>query len=275
MIESTTVKVSYSTDGATTSFPITFPFDVDTNIKAWMEETASGTITQLDNPDDFSVSGENLVLVDIWLTGYTLLIKRVVPLLQETGYIYKDPLRSEVLEDDYDYSMKAIQQLQEQMDRAPKLPETSDLTDIELPEPEEGKFMIWRSGALENVQHYVGSGYDIETFIEEFLEADDADEAFEALGADAAWHLVGGGGEPAFENDWSNVGGAYEVAAYRITANGWVFLKGRVDGGAIDTVVFTLPATYRPSAAMVFAMATEAAAWLQIAANGEVSVITQ
>jgi hypothetical protein len=196
-------------------------------------------------------------------------------LLQETDYTPDSVIETEVLEDDHDYAMKAIQQLQEQMDRAPKLNKASTYGDIELPDPEEGKFMVWRSGVLENVQHYVGSGYDIETFIETFLEADDADAAFEALGADSAWHEVGDTGEPAFVNNWGNVGAPYTAVAYRITADGWVYLRGRATGGAIDTVMFTLPATYRPSATMVFAIASDSACYLQVAANGQVKVITQ
>ena len=273
MIESTTVKCSYSTDGSTTSFPITFHFDDGDNVEAWMKEDSTGTVVQLTNPDDFTVSGENLVLEDIWLAGYTLLIRRVVPLLQETDYTPNDELDAEGLEDDHDYSMKAIQQLQEQMDRAPKLNEASEYSDIELPDPEEGKFMVWRSGALVNVQHYTGSGYDIEDFIEEFLEADDADAAFEALGADDDWHEVGDTGEPAFQNSWANVGDPYETLGYRISADGWVYLKGRVDGGSAGTVIFTLPATYRPAKTLLFAVACEVDAWVQIAANGQVSAI--
>jgi len=65
---------------------------------------------------------------------------------------------------------------------------------------------------------------------------------------DSDWHMVGGAGEPAFENSWVNFGGGtYGDAAFRIDAEGWVHLKGLVKSGTYNAAIFTLPEGYRPS----------------------------
>lgn len=72
--------------------------------------------------------------------------------------------------------------------------------------------------------------------------------------ADASWHNVGGAGEPAFQNSWANYGSGYAAAAFRKDANGFVHVKGVVSGGANNTVIFTLPAGYRPGGHENFAV---------------------
>lgn len=53
-----------------------------------------------------------------------------------------------------------------------------------------------------------------------------------------------------FQNGWTNWGGPYATVQYRLDANGWVNLQGVAAPGTTTTgtVVFTLPAGYRPSA---------------------------
>ena len=58
---------------------------------------------------------------------------------------------------------------------------------------------------------------------------------------DHEWHDIGDPGEPAFEAGWSNSAG-YEPAGFRMDADGWVHLKGVVDGGTSD--IFLLPEEY-------------------------------
>lgn len=60
-----------------------------------------------------------------------------------------------------------------------------------------------------------------------------------------AWHEVGSGGEPAFENSWVN--GSTETVAFYKDPWGVVHLKGKATGGTINTVIFTLPTGNRPS----------------------------
>lgn len=65
------------------------------------------------------------------------------------------------------------------------------------------------------------------------------------------WHDVGGGGEPAFENNWVNFAGGFTVASFAKDAIGRVWIRGLVKDGNANTTVFTLPAGYRPTADIV------------------------
>lgn len=64
-----------------------------------------------------------------------------------------------------------------------------------------------------------------------------------------AWRLIGGAGEPAFENTWSNLGGAYETAAYfKHPLTDIVYLRGVIRLGATGVPSFVLPVGCRPPA---------------------------
>jgi hypothetical protein len=69
-----------------------------------------------------------------------------------------------------------------------------------------------------------------------------------------AWRAVGGVGQPAFEGSWSNVGGAYFPVAFYKDPGDVVRIRGvaRWTGAPAGSVVFTLPAGYRPTQQMVF-----------------------
>lgn len=66
---------------------------------------------------------------------------------------------------------------------------------------------------------------------------------------DHSWHYVGTAGEPAFENGWINYDNdtRYLNARFRKDGDGYVHMQGLVEAGAANTVVFTLPAGYRPA----------------------------
>jgi hypothetical protein len=66
-----------------------------------------------------------------------------------------------------------------------------------------------------------------------------------------SWHTVGGSGEPAFQNAWTNFGGIWSTAAFRKLPNGKVRLRGLVKNGTAPTA-FTLPVGYRPPNAVGF-----------------------
>lgn len=81
-------------------------------------------------------------------------------------------------------------------------------------------------------------------------------------------HLIGGAGEPPFQNLWVARGGAYLAPGYWKDALGLVHLDGELaNGGAAapPSVMFTLPVGYRPPSSVTFPVWTGAAA-------GEVTV---
>lgn len=72
---------------------------------------------------------------------------------------------------------------------------------------------------------------------------------------DSAWTA------PTLLNSWVNFGGAFANAGYRKDANGFVHLRGLIKSGTTTggTVLFNLPAGYRPSAGVVFPVASNGA----------------
>ena len=74
-----------------------------------------------------------------------------------------------------------------------------------------------------------------------------------SIGPPEGYHVVGAPGEPAFQNGWNNVGGAFATMAYFKDLEGVVHLRGSITAG-ISPTVFTLPAGYRPSGTVGFAV---------------------
>lgn len=66
-------------------------------------------------------------------------------------------------------------------------------------------------------------------------------------------HYVGAAGEPAFQNGWVAEGSGYTQPGFYKDPNGIVHLTGHVNGtSATASTAFTLPAGYRPKAAILF-----------------------
>lgn len=84
--------------------------------------------------------------------------------------------------------------------------------------------------------------------------------------ADVGWAT------PTLLNSWTNYGSGYQAARYRRLASGRVEIQGLVTGGTGPaSTVFTLPAGYRPAAALIFAtIANNAIARIDVEADGDV-----
>lgn len=61
------------------------------------------------------------------------------------------------------------------------------------------------------------------------------------------FHEVGTGGQPGFQNSWTNCAGNTETVSFYKDREGVVHLKGKACSGAHATVIFQLPAGYRPA----------------------------
>ena len=73
------------------------------------------------------------------------------------------------------------------------------------------------------------------------------------LAAPEPWHKVGEEGEPAFQHGWLNYEPSSEPASFYKDREGTVHLRGFVKPGTQETVIFTLPAGYRPAQSEQFA----------------------
>jgi hypothetical protein len=87
-------------------------------------------------------------------------------------------------------------------------------------------------------------------------------------GAQIPWNA------PTFAANWGNVGSPWMTAGYRKLATGEVMLRGlvRITTSTLTTLIFTLPAGYRPSARLQFPvrMGTNALSYVEIRTDGGV-----
>ena len=85
-------------------------------------------------------------------------------------------------------------------------------------------------------------------------------------------HVDTGWIAPTLLNSWSNFGSGFQAARYRRVGTGQVEIQGLVTGGTGPaSTVFTLPAGFRPPAALLFAtIANNAIARLDVEADGDV-----
>lgn len=67
------------------------------------------------------------------------------------------------------------------------------------------------------------------------------------------WHEVGGVGEPAFQNSWTNFGSGFQVVGFRKVGD-IVYLRGliKAPNATLTQTAFTLPAGYWPPVNAVY-----------------------
>lgn len=93
---------------------------------------------------------------------------------------------------------------------------------------------------------------------------------------DEVWHTVGAGGEPAFQGNWA-VQGASPVQFAKDVA-GRVQVRGQAaEPVASSSIIFTLPAGYRPSQNMSWAIKcnndSNSVAWVRVTTAGAITPI--
>jgi len=148
-VSSTTNRISYAGDGTTKDFTYPFKIFAETDLVVILRD-ADGNETTLTLNTDYTVSGVGnesggtVSLTTAPASGETLVIIRQLPLTQETDYVENDPFPAESHEEALDRLTMIAQQLQEQIDRAPKLAESSSLSNITFPEGA-NKFIKWNS----------------------------------------------------------------------------------------------------------------------------------
>lgn len=77
---------------------------------------------------------------------------------------------------------------------------------------------------------------------------------------------------PTLNSPWTNYSGGWQAARYTRDAMGTVFIEGLVNGAPAPSVIFNLPAGFRPAAGLIFStVANNSFARIDVAANGDVS----
>ncbi|MCB9948775.1 MAG: hypothetical protein H6842_13310 [Rhodospirillaceae bacterium] len=197
-VTSSAARVTYAGDGATATFTVSFPFLADGHLVV-IHRSGAGAETVWTDGVEYTVSGAGdpaggTVTVAVApadhrpQVGESLTILRAVPMTQEIDFTEGDPLPAATLESGFDKAVMVDQQQAEELARAIKLPRTSGLSGLEVPEPQPAMLLAWNGDATALV-NVVPADVDVaavSSFIQSLLDDGDAATARATLGALAA-----------------------------------------------------------------------------------------
>lgn len=157
-VSSETKRADYTGNGSTVDFATQFRFLQNSDVKVILTVTATGVETDQVETTDYTLVGAGLAgggtvtMLVAPPTGTTLTIKRDVPLTQGTDYVENDSFPAESHERALDKLTMITQQIQEELDRTLKLSETSQSTNVIVPDPVLDSLLRWDAlGNLINV----------------------------------------------------------------------------------------------------------------------------
>jgi hypothetical protein len=132
-------------------------------------------------------------------------------------------------------------------------------------------------GAIAALQNIVGGAFRFNTVFDQTITTASSLVDFE-IGANYKYGTgtmaVQNWIAPALLNSWAQQAN-YAPIGYRKDPNNIVHLRGNLTGGAANTVIFTLPAGYRPASFLTFsALGAGGAVWIEVRPNGEVFTVT-
>jgi hypothetical protein len=136
-VSSTTSKVSYSGNGSTVAFTVTFYFLADADIKV-LVRSANGTEVVKTLNTDYTITGAGdpaggtVTFGTAPASGQTVVLARNVPLTQVTDYTPNDPFPAETHERALDKLTQVTQQINEAVDRSIKLSLSNTMTSTEF-----------------------------------------------------------------------------------------------------------------------------------------------
>lgn len=114
--------------------------EVATGVEVILTLTTHYTVSGVDD-----LAGGSVTLLTALATGYTLEIRRILDIVQETDLRNQGAFHAETHEDAFDRGIMIDQQLQAQFNDIP-----------EFPEPEDGLFLAWDGTDLVNTEGTVG-----------------------------------------------------------------------------------------------------------------------
>jgi len=167
-VSSTTTSVSYTGNGSTTSFAVSFPFQ-GTGASAELEvierTIATGAEATKSYSTHYTVTGGNgstgaVVAGSAPADTVQWHIRRKTTQTQTTDYVANDPFPAETHETALDRSMMVAQEQQSDIDKSVSFPDTyTGGASSKLPEPSASKLLGWNSDAdaLENTTGRVSS----------------------------------------------------------------------------------------------------------------------
>ena len=141
-LTATTNKIAYAGNGSTTSFAVTFIYWEDSTVKVILSNDATGVETVWTAGTQYNLAGGDgavgTLTIDISPTDYTpasgetLTIKSMHPYTQTSSLPLGGAFPSTTVEDRLDKNVRLVQQVQEELDRAVKFPESSATTGVSI-----------------------------------------------------------------------------------------------------------------------------------------------
>lgn len=189
------VRQSFDCNGSVKDFSFAHPFKEISDLDVW-HISAAGTPTPLDHVTDYNydlptgdpMDGCTITTVATYATDEKILVIRDIPYTQPTNWATYSKFMPSQINSDLDRMAMEIQQLKEKLDRVPMLHVASAINGIEIDEPVENYFLLWKSGALRSRQFLQPGNLSFEAFMETFLEANTKALARAAIEAADAAH---------------------------------------------------------------------------------------
>lgn len=137
-------------NGSTVNFSYSWVILAESYIRVYLEDVTTGVQTlQILNTDYTLVwdsSGGTVTFAVAPTANDYVIIAREIDINQTVPYRTSKGFSGKVIENSYDKAIAISQDQQDELDRIPKFPIGSDLTDITLPNPDAGKALIWNTG---------------------------------------------------------------------------------------------------------------------------------
>jgi len=138
----------YAGTGIQVDFPFTFKVMTDTDLVVILTDAAGvETVQTLTTHYTAALTpapgvGGTVTMLTPPAAGEILTILREIPYTQEIDYTENGPFLAETHEEGLDRAVMLAQQLKEVLSRCPQLAKNSALSDLILPEPEDGKVLM-------------------------------------------------------------------------------------------------------------------------------------
>lgn len=183
-VSTSTSRIEYTGDAVTTVFSFPYYFLANGDLKVYLDGVLQTITTHYTVTGAGMGAGGTVTFVTAPPSADVVVIYREVAITQAVDYTPNDPFPANTHEQALDRLTMIAQQLNEETRRALALPATSTYSGLTVPDPEAGKYLMWKSdlSGLENVVAMSTTGVTVTPFAESYLDDTDAGATLETLG---------------------------------------------------------------------------------------------
>lgn len=192
-LSTTSSRIAYAADGASTTFAFSFKIWAASNLKVYLRNNTTLVDTLQTLNSDYSVdivtypNTGNVVFTPAPASGHTVVIVREMPLTQDLDLIASGSFAAENVEVQLDKLAAEIQTLRELAARSPRFSVGTALSDLALPEPRPAvaNQLLGTTAAGDGFEYKVPANLSLQTvssYIGTLLDDPDAATARATLG---------------------------------------------------------------------------------------------